>query len=70
MNARFQHILVVDDQHRINRHDQQFDQVVLNLPRLSRVRDRCKYVRQTQLAFRLHGGSQNDRHEGMTHDDG
>jgi hypothetical protein len=50
-------MVVGPHQHRIDRHGQQFDQVVLNLPGLSRVGDRYDYVCETQLAFRLHGPS-------------
>lgn len=52
---------VGSDQHRIDRHNQQFDQVVFDLARLSWVGDRYEYVRQPQLAFRLHGSPQKDK---------
>lgn len=49
------------NQHSIDRHHQQFNQVVFDLARLPRVADRYEYVRQAQFAFRLRGLPQKDR---------
>ena len=48
-------------QHPAHRNNKGFDQVVAGLLRLARIGDRNEYVRQTQLAFRLHESPQKDR---------
>ncbi len=48
-------------QHAIDRHCQQFNQVMLHLARLSQVGDRHEYIGQSRLAFCLHGIPQKDR---------
>jgi len=48
-------------QHAIDRHYQQFNQIMLHLARLSRAGDQYKYIGQAQLAFCLHGIPQKDR---------